>query len=76
MSLPLSYASTCENVISDTLLGMKLRSVVLAALALLLLGTPARADTVVFTPGNPGVDFSLNDDIGFLCCRLPNRDGG
>jgi hypothetical protein len=44
---------------------MKLRSVVLVAFALLLFGTPARADTVVFTPGSLGVDFSLNDNLGF-----------
>ena len=52
-------------MISGTLLGMKLRSVVLVAFALLLFGTPARADTVVFTPGSLGVDFSLNDNLGF-----------
>ena len=43
---------------------MKLRSVALVAFALLLFGTPARADEVVFTPASSAVDFSMNGDNG------------
>src|SRR5271157_2280577 len=55
---------------------MRLRSVGLAAFALLVLGTPVRADEVVFTPASPGVDFSLNDDyeIDVSTSSLPVTD--
>lgn len=43
---------------------MRLRSAALGALALLLLGTPAKADQVVITTASSGVDFSVND-VGF-----------
>jgi hypothetical protein len=40
---------------------MTLRIGALSAFAVLLLGTPARADELAFTPASPGVDFSVND---------------
>lgn len=43
------------------LLGMKLRSIALAGFGLFLMGTPAKADLVVFTPASPGVDFAVSD---------------
>lgn len=62
---PIPATGLETNVISGTLLDMRLRSAALALFALILSGTPAKADQVVFTTASSGVDFAVSDDGGF-----------